>query len=380
MPPDGSHSTVRLPLEICGQIFEFLTNPGDLSRVCLSSRAFHDEASRLLYSSVNLENAAARKTFARTVIACPYLGERVLSLRTYLEGEDDDYLAEVFPLLTNLQSLCIPSLDSEDCHNFPEGHFRQSTFRLRSFHNHTFKIQGTLDFLSKQPELVEWTQEQIFFYPKEGFTLPPDFLPNLHTMSIDAEVIFAFTNTPPVTRLKIRFWYMTADEELRTLRNLGRFRETLTNLCLQHWDGDVHFRARLLVEILAEMTPYIKHLCLIGTNVAEHVIFHTPHHLGPPFFEELGRILPMLTHLETFVWIPYNDPESSSTYKISDEEVQRLAQFLTTFPRSLTAFAFAVSWNGNAHELASFVKHPSGTWHRRTERPASVEVWREALI
>ncbi|KDQ58770.1 hypothetical protein JAAARDRAFT_206617 [Jaapia argillacea MUCL 33604] len=375
-----SHPPIQLPVEICGHIFEFLTNPGDLSRVCLSSRTFHDEASRLLYRSINLENVEARIAYTHAVIEYPYLGERVISLKIPLEGEDDDYLPEVFPLLTNLQSLCIPSLDSADGNTFPEDHFRQTTFRLRSFHNHTFRIQGTFDFLSKQPELVEWTQEQISFYPKEGFTLPTGFLPNLHTMSIDAEVVFAFTTIPPVTRLKIRFWHLTADEELRTYKNLGRFRGALTNLCLHHWDADNPFVARVVLGMLAEETPGIKHLCLVGFNVEDFDLIPSPHQVGPSFFEVLSTILPLLPHLETFLWIPRDEPESSITYKISDEEVQDLTQFLTVFPRSLTAFVFAVGWNGRTHELASYGKDPSGVWSRRTERPVSVEVWGEALI
>ncbi|KDQ58769.1 hypothetical protein JAAARDRAFT_57648 [Jaapia argillacea MUCL 33604] len=326
------------------------------------------------------ENANARMAFTHAVIAYPYLGERVISLKIPLEGEDDSYPPKILPLLTNLQSLCIPSLDLADGNTFPENHFRQTTFSLRSFHNHTFRIQGTFYFLSKQPELVEWTQEQISFYPKEGFTLPPDFLPNLHTMSIDAEVVFAFTTIPPVTRLKILFWHLTADEELRTFRNLGRFGGRLMNLCLHHWDADNPFLARVVLAMLAEETPHIKHLSLIGFDVEEYDLFHTPHQVGFPFFEELSRILPLLPYLETFLWIPHDDPESSANYKIPDEEVQRLSQFLTTFPQSLTAFVFAVGWDGHTHELASFVKYPSGGWTRRTGRPASVEVWHEALI
>ncbi|KDQ63691.1 hypothetical protein JAAARDRAFT_387589 [Jaapia argillacea MUCL 33604] len=253
-----------LPVELCAHIFEFATSPGDLYNICLASRTFACEAQRLLFRSVAIDTHNRRRSFAQSVIAHPSLGRWVHSLAIELVERDDD-AHQAFLSLVNLRHLRVSGYTGHSA-AFPSSQFLGCPYRLLSFHNYSFNLEGTVKFLLNQPDITNWTHQQSEFYAngEEGVKFSNDFLPNVNSMEVDAEVLAAFSSSRPVTSMKVRFWHLDEEEETRALRDIALFRDTLTTLSLQHWDSNPHVSLTNTVTMLTQGAPNLRRLCLAG--------------------------------------------------------------------------------------------------------------------
>ncbi|KAF9480809.1 hypothetical protein BDN70DRAFT_877126 [Pholiota conissans] len=158
-PNSSTHLEKAIPSEIYGIICQdSLLSKHDLRTLCFVSRTFCEEAERILYSSVELNDQDRLRSFCDSVIRRPLLA---LSLRQLvlhmspqpsIDPDDRSRIVRVLHLSTNLQDLRIlgqtkSALSMENW--ILEGH----EFKLTTFANSYF-FQGKLrKFLESQSEL-----------------------------------------------------------------------------------------------------------------------------------------------------------------------------------------------------------------------------------
>jgi hypothetical protein len=150
-----------IPPEICGIICQDIDlTKYDLLVLYAVSRAFREEAQRILYSSVLLNDRVQLKSFCISVLRQPYLvrGMRKLVLvmpsETYVDPDDFSRIVKMLRLSTDLRDLRV-LCDSSSRPGMAiqswilEGH----TFKLTTFANSYFSYGRMEKFLASQPEI-----------------------------------------------------------------------------------------------------------------------------------------------------------------------------------------------------------------------------------
>lgn len=300
----SSHTTMNdIPRELCASIFSYL-QPNDLFQVGTISRAFHYEANRLLYRTIDLSDASDQQllSWANAVAQNPSLGNLVRTLwfqSSILIRHDslaDDQmkheaLKKALGAVVNLQTLKITRRHKGQYHPFLftmrhyaiQELFETSKFRLRSF-----RIDGLenfnsplelFSFLSKQPEIEDWSQttDPLRIVSDEwntaGNTFKSAFLPHLHTFEtncrfpIDLPLLrFVTSEAQSLVRLSIK---MSAGDESRDrdpfeqiMEYVHPCRQTLMHFHYGTWVNDKFIALSLADQIgcIAQVLPGLQSL------------------------------------------------------------------------------------------------------------------------
>ncbi|KDQ59722.1 hypothetical protein JAAARDRAFT_630242 [Jaapia argillacea MUCL 33604] len=259
-----------IPVETFILIFEFIPLPEHLSNLCLVSRLFYQEASRILYRSIQLlprnsDEIHPLIPFHDTLITSPNLGTLVQSFMINVNPVPRyDLLSSVLRSLPNLRQLRIHG--SHDNGKLPSDMFDGCTFHLDLFHSTHIRFREINQLLSMQPDISDWSH---WLHNYDIDPIPDHILPNLHTMNIPALLLPAFVNPRPIRRLKLLFIYTTGRQELTICQTLASFNNALTSLSVYRPDSFATLR-RLnmahLIQSIAEALPDLQHLDFVDMD------------------------------------------------------------------------------------------------------------------
>ncbi|KAF8969020.1 hypothetical protein BDZ97DRAFT_1797420 [Flammula alnicola] len=300
----NNNRNLVLPQEICGIICQ---DPAlarcDLHALCAVSRAFRDEAERLLYVSARLRGTRGIKSFCIAVIRRPHLALRIRKIMLLmppqmdLEADDLARITKALRFCANLKDLYTLKDDSRAVSDKPgdavhtwilEGH----AFSLKRFVNNYFQPQVLAEFLKFQPSLETLVVK--CRGPAEICDAP---LPMLKNLDSSAATIQEFS-TPSsykrkIERLQFELLQSTDVEELATFVALTRFSDTLKSLSVLRKDGQNGLDIAVLLACVAQQLPDLKYLRIIDYTTKMETL-HVPFLPFPMQF----------TKIETLILVP----------------------------------------------------------------------------
>jgi hypothetical protein len=253
----------HIPIELYALIFQHITSQAELSDLCPVSRAFRDEAQRMLYHTVRLPNDHDRLvSWCHAVVENPRLAMNVSTLFLPASFEHGWVLqAQVDLKLPELQLLVKRALSFLS--RLIELHaFRSSgTFYLtvNILCGHPFRLQVLeedvlwpkpgewLEFLSEQPGIRHCRLNATMGHP-----IDPDVLPSLTTAQVYSSALNILTLCPMISALRV----MRSPVGHNDLSTLKVFRHTLTSLSLCSTDHLME------LNIIRDAVPNIKFLGL----------------------------------------------------------------------------------------------------------------------
>lgn len=263
-----------LPQEICGLICQdsALTRR-DLSSLRAVSRAFCDEAERLLYTSARLRGTRKIKSFCMSVIRKPFLAVRLRQLTLFmppqldLEVDDLSRITKALRLCHNLRHLsvlqddsrAVPHITGDAVHRWIlDGH----SFRLKSFASSYFRPEVLIWFLKDQL----WIETLIIKCKGDaGLSSAP--LPKLKNLDSSAGVVQEFGldawHHTTIERLQYSLIDSTDSEELSTFVALTQFSDTLKSLSIRRKNGAEGLDIAVLIACVAAQLPDLKFLQIL---------------------------------------------------------------------------------------------------------------------
>ncbi|KDQ56753.1 hypothetical protein JAAARDRAFT_36241 [Jaapia argillacea MUCL 33604] len=392
MPLPERPSRGTLPIEITSYILAFIQDESDLARVCLASRAFSHEGTRILYHSVRLDSRQTTQRFSSSLQERPALGRHVVKLTLFLEcvghphtPPSPENLAPFARILSSVQNLPHLAITSNRT-SLPRGYaliFQDCPFRLLTFNNGPVAIMDTLDFLDDQPEITEWThlEPDEYDYIEERLFEDP-FLPNLVTMNIDAELLTCFRSPRPVKQLRLRFCSAGPDTFRAVFRDLRYVRDTLLSLDINCSDPSNECAPTFLLEMAADSLPALKHFALLDE-------FESPqrkHRFSGDPLQDFVEIVSRFENLQTFVYSPAPADLYSIFWNIGmsvhwEESVHPLARALFAASPKLCRIAFPLqsalaSIASNPPILVTYSRGVEGAVGRDRAEPLTFVSWR----
>jgi hypothetical protein len=253
----------HLPNELLALTFQHITSSAELSKLCTVSRAFRDEAQRILYHTVRLPNDRII-SWCHTIVANPGLAMQVhalslpdafkpgimLTVKPNLSLQElQQVVKRALSSLSRLVELEIhpssgtPYVDSDMFCGHP--------FRLQVFGetlDYPCKLEHWLKFLSEQPGIRHWRPNII-----SGHPIDPDVLPLLTSAEVHFSALDILSLCPMIRALRVKRWSWGSSRELSRLK---LFRRTLTSLSVGYFNG------LLAVTIARDAVPNIKFLGL----------------------------------------------------------------------------------------------------------------------
>jgi hypothetical protein len=260
----------HLPPELFRHIISFLTTSEDLLSLCLTSHLYRQEAERVLYRSVVLEeDAATAKLWAETILNDHY---KALSVRALTLRFDLSFL--IVPNMM-LSTLLLISDALKELHNLKElrllGHpsammhpvyswiLDGCSFSLKVFENEVLPPSAVTEFVLRQMQLQTWFQAGVFERP------PPDrlFPPQLMDLEVHASAMDQLTTTRPLQRLHLIIDPINPSQqrnrERHILEGLTLFETTLTTLVIEHKlnarEASSHLQPLEVLSMVAERAP-----------------------------------------------------------------------------------------------------------------------------
>lgn len=260
-----------IPQEICGLICQdsVLTQP-DLYALSLVSRAFREEAQRLLYISVKLGSKRNIKSFCGKIIAYPYLIEPLDKLVIHMPPQGDLQVNELSRIMKMLH-LCTNLKHLHVLHDGPEWMQNKAgkAMQVWILNGHAFKLKTfvtlyfselVLDlFLVNQP-----TIEILIVESEKRMGVQWSFsLPRLRKLSCSTEVMQTLTKIPggqdiKLEQLHLTFVKLLVEDEWEMLNLLKYYRKTLKSLSITRYRNEVGMATNVFIHTIAESLPDIK--------------------------------------------------------------------------------------------------------------------------
>jgi hypothetical protein len=234
-----------IPIELYVPIFQYITSIAELSNLCTVSRAFRDEAQRILYHTVRLPNDRDRIiSWCHTIVENAGLAMQVYSLSLPIAFAHKPVLMvapDFMPVLQELQHAVKRALSSLSrlvklytYSSLGTDYLDPDIFCGHPFHLQVFgedlpmsRFEQWLKFLSEQPGIRHWRSNV-----HEGHALNPNVLPLLTSADVYLITINILAPCPMIRALRVRRWSSRSDELLR----LELFRHTLTSFSVADID------------------------------------------------------------------------------------------------------------------------------------------------
>jgi hypothetical protein len=256
---------LHIPIEIYPLIFQHIASNAILSNLCTVSRAFRDEAQRILYHTVRLPpDRDCMTSWCDAVVENPGLAMHVYAL--YLPTtirHNPLFKTEIDSMLQKLRQAVKRALFSlsrlAELHTYSSWGRRYLNFDIfcgLPFHLQVVAVEpnppGTLEhylkFLSEQPAIRHWRLNVLWGHP-----LDPDVLPLLTSAHIHSSALDIISRCPMIRALRVE--KSPQAEFCNQLLMLKAFRHTLAGL-------SVGYSNRLAVElaVIRDTVPNIKFL------------------------------------------------------------------------------------------------------------------------
>ncbi|KAJ7502508.1 hypothetical protein B0H11DRAFT_640945 [Mycena galericulata] len=288
----GVASLLSLPPEICAAICEEV-DLGTLSALCRISLIFRDQAQRILYHTVDLQDCNMRlvKSWCLAVTRHSALAKRVYSLSLQLpnslEPTDAGKISRALALCINIKHLNMlhdPDFPPDRCvyHWIIE----QCAFRLEQFSSSYFCFlsEGEV-FFDNQPDL------RLLSLPSTPYNFFSEAqLPNLIAIDAPLYLVASLPGERPLERIQI---HCERSDFTIGLSSLSRYASTLKTLTVVRDGVEWGSSTVDMVHEIAQALPALTHF---GIN--EHEKLHS-------FFsmeESPSRGLEQFTCLETFTF------------------------------------------------------------------------------
>ncbi|KAJ6469164.1 hypothetical protein C8R47DRAFT_1150588 [Mycena vitilis] len=293
-------TALKLPPEICAKICEDL-GTNDCVVLCRTSRAFGDQAQRLLYHSVALSTARALRSWSLAVTRHSHLAERVYALSLGLPS--DLVSSSDFGKIARALSRCL-HLKELHIHHERSGPFDirfewldrctegwllpKCPFRLTKFSNSFYKISFLAQLWTPQSEI------RVLSMPActEKFPCHDDQLPNL--IALEVGDVPGLPTDRGLERIQLWWRRLSEGYSLDQLSYLGRYSATLTTLNLIQ---PVVTRRIATVQIFHRVAHALPGLLHFGINEANVHIKVVDRFSEPSPLAALAKF----TKLETFV-------------------------------------------------------------------------------
>jgi hypothetical protein len=258
--------TVHFPQELYGRIFQFVFDRSDLYALLYVCRAFHHEAERVLYETVDLDYHHGRiYTWSRVVATCPRLASLVKSLTfgivySTIPTQNLPWLQVIAQGLKSLINLTELNLNKKCSQFLPRsyvGILRGTPFRLKTFRNDMFDLEPTLPFLALQSDITTWHH----LNAKECSYYDANILPLLTDAAIPSWLLLT-CQSRNITHLHTAIKYESINNESRIVGTLAGYRRTLTMLMLERHVTSTCMKLGDFVTCLAGSLPLIECLYL----------------------------------------------------------------------------------------------------------------------
>ncbi|KAJ7141100.1 hypothetical protein C8R44DRAFT_866754 [Mycena epipterygia] len=283
-------SLLLLPPEICAVICKDVGR-ASLCALCRISCLFRDQAQRMLYHTVDLQDCNMRlvRSWCLAVTRHWPLAERVhtlsLQLPTNLEPTDVEKISHALALCVNIKHLTVlHQTDSPADSCVQTWMLEQCTFQLIQFSNSYFRFDGNF-FFDRQADL------RLLSLPSAlGRVYSESQFCNLVALDAPLNVVVSLPGTRRLERIQI---HCQRSDHATGLSSLSRYASTLKTLTVVRegveWGSST-------VDIVNEISHAVPTLCHLGIN--EHERLHS-------FFsmeESPIRALKQFTCIETFTF------------------------------------------------------------------------------
>lgn len=257
---------MSLPPEICGLVCQdAVLGRGDLRALCAVSRSFRDEAERLLYTSVHLNNLRHIKSWCLSLVRRPHLPPRVHSVSFTMPSPAVLTPADMSKIMRALHACSgLRELEVLRDRSMPVGDSIQSwvleghTFKLSKFTNTYFDAHSLVGFLVQQSGI-----RTLVLKSSPTSSLPASILPNLTTIDTFAAIIRQIGNSAweqdrSLQHMQYQMSHSFDDEELSTFVTLSRFSDTLTSLSIHRVSGGLGLDIAIVAACVAAQLPELK--------------------------------------------------------------------------------------------------------------------------
>ncbi|KAJ6507387.1 hypothetical protein C8R47DRAFT_1066242 [Mycena vitilis] len=304
--------SLNIPPEVCSLICAAVVHRAELATLCRTSRAFRDEAQRILYRRVNLGHQTRQlKSLALAVTRHSHLAERVHTLvlrlpeTLKLSPLDGSRIKDTLGACINLKELRVSCADAypfSSPASIDGWMLNDASFRLIKFANSYFRFDCIMGFLDAQSEICVFsTTTHYGRFPSSDAQLP-----NLIAISVVS--LESLPAGRPLQRIETRFHHDYSP--------LVRYSGTLTSLHLMGQWMDYGSTLSDTLIIISDMLP-----ALVKLGVTEQRKNRTP---------TLIELTPMATlrkfsRLETFLLlvrnvVRFDDQASARVYEMEDEQ------------------------------------------------------------
>ncbi|KAF5382788.1 hypothetical protein D9615_002758 [Tricholomella constricta] len=259
-----------IPSELYRNIIEWVADTQDLCNLSLTSRICCTEAQRILYRVVDLaQNTRAPVLWASTILEHPRRAEavRALTLRfdlSFLIVPDMmlsplELISRALRTLRKLEKLVLVGHPKVMMHPIHSWILDGCTAHLNVFHNFVFPASSIIPFLSRQPNLRQWTQMGVF----HGEIIRDTLMPQLTELDVHASALPCFTTPRPLVRVRLKIDDHGGREktwERKAIQSLALFGSTLSTLIIEHSSISNHLAPVEVFGVLIEATPNLKTL------------------------------------------------------------------------------------------------------------------------
>lgn len=263
-----------MPPELYRNIIEYVTDTRDLYHLSLTSRICYNEAQRVLYREIDLaQNTRTPVLWASVVIRNPQKGAETTSLTLRFDLPFLIVPEMMLPSLTLIAQALkfLPKLERLVLIGHPKAMMdpiytwilEGCTPNLLVFHNHIFPTPSIIPFLSRQRNLMDWSQVG----ERAGGRIEAGAVPHLTSLDAHASTLWCFTTSRPLIRIRLKVdynWNRERAWERYAIESLALFRATLSILTLEHSATSLNLDEVLF--LLSQATPGLRTLVYSGKS------------------------------------------------------------------------------------------------------------------
>ncbi|KAJ7646588.1 hypothetical protein FB45DRAFT_1018902 [Roridomyces roridus] len=249
-------SLLSLPPEICSTICEYVDT--GLAPLCRISHSFRDQAQRMMYRKVDLQDCNMRlvKSWCLVITRNPHLANRVwgliLQLPNTLEPKEAELLSRAFAVCVHLKRLAVHHMPGSRPENNSQDWIVKGPFQLERFFNTYFDTLYTV--LAHQQ-----THIRVLSLPSTDPSSWSSYreyeLPNLIAIDAPLEVVGCVAEAKfaaPLERIQIH-------QDRLNLSSLSRFAPTLTTLSIVRERGFIGSATVAVIDEVLKVFPRLQH-------------------------------------------------------------------------------------------------------------------------